>query len=641
MRNKAIVVSPEDLIREFKSKYADKEFDINENGEFCIVKNKKLTPIANFSLIPFGTTTTEDGNEDMFVFNAMIFDGQKIKVLSQKQVHYKDLATKKWLRNEIPLGMFNMNETKGYEFFRKFILRSLSKDLLDIFNVESSGWHCFDNKWVYIHSGGTIGTTDKNIRLANKESMLKIDKDIAAKEAFLESLKMLDILEPKLTQALLSLVLVSIITSPLIQNGLAPQFSMWIEGKSGMGKTSLTKMFTQIFENPKLVHVYDFKKDLNKTVMNRDCVSIFDDYGVAKTKRTADSTNEKIEKLIRDIGDRDSSANFTVRPEGMVLFTGERFVTMPNADITSTAGRVVRVQMDNLFDKKQVATYDPLKIERFNDYNESPFLSTSIADYLKWVSEKLGSHFIDNYRRDFEYNRCQYSAVADAHSRMKDSFAHLTVAFNFYLTYGLENEFITPEECALYCERARGVLEELLADQVVSPFDTNVEVFLAALEELIFQDKIIVKVKGIPFMEQGDVLGIVDLSDKTMSLTWQPVYELVVNHIQVQHDRSDFISDIMLGKLLREAKLIYRSNERVTKPVTGLDGRAIQFNTDKLPKLVEAIIEKNKNRSFNELLEDYASIARENERREQEKREYKENEKELRKLKKSIFQSGR
>ncbi|OBR66492.1 hypothetical protein A7K91_03340 [Paenibacillus oryzae] len=642
MDAEANVLSPEDLIKEFKNKYADKDFNISDNGEFCIVKNNKLRPIANFSLIPVGTTTAEDDSKNvMFVFNAMIFDGRKKLVLPKIKVQYKDLATKKWLRNEIPLGMFNMNETKGYELLKIFILRSLSKDMVEIINVERSGWHCFENDWVYIHSGGTIGTTNKNVQLADKDFMLKIDKDIATKEAFLESLKMLDMLEPKLTHALFSLVLVSIITSPLIENGLAPQFSIWVEGRSGMGKTSLTKMFTQIFENPKLVHVYDFKKDINKTVMNRDCVSIIDDYGVAKTKRTVDLTNEKIEKLIRDIGDRDLAANFTLRPEGMVLFTGEKFITMSNADITSTAGRVVRVQMDNLFDKKQVATFDPLKVERFNYYEKTPFLSTSIADYLKWISEKLNSHFIDSYRRDFDYNRNYYSMITDAHSRQKDSFAHLTVAFNFYLAYGLENGFITPEESAFYRERARGLFEELLLEQVVSPYDTNVEVFLNALEELILEERIIVKVKGISFMQQGDVLGIVDMSDKTMSLTWQPVYELVVNHIQINDDRSEFISDIKLGKLFREANLIYRSNGRVTKPVSGLDGRAIQFNTDKFPKLVEAIIEINKNRTFNSLLEDYALDAQENERRKQENREYKENQKELKEFKKTIFQTGR
>ncbi|WP_144028284.1 hypothetical protein [Paenibacillus ferrarius] len=556
------------------------------------------------------------------------------------EVLHKDLATKKWLSDQVPLGMFSIKETKGYQHIKKFILKSLNKNLLNVVDVESSGWHCFDNKWVYVHSGGTIGDTDRNIRLADKELLLQIDNHITTKEAFLESLNMLDMLEPKLTHSLLSLVLVSVITSPLMQNSLAPRFSLWLEGKSGMGKTSLSKMFTQIFEVHKLVHVYDYRKDLNKTVLNRDCVSIFDDYGVAKTKRIADLTNEKIEKLIRDIGDREPSANFTVRSEGMALFTGEKFITMPNADITSSAGRVVRVQMDNLFDKKQGSTYDPLKVEKFSWFEKSSFLSTSIADYLKWVSGKLSSNFIDHYRRDFENNRAQFEAVTDdAHSRQKDNFAHLIVALNFYLTYGLEKEFITPEECASYRVKAREVFVELLKEQLVSPLDTDVQIFMESLEELIMQEKIIVTVKGIPHMER-DVLGIVDLSEKTMSLTWQPVYEIVTNHILLQSDRSDFRSDIKLGKLLKEANLIYKSNGKSTKPVSGLNGRAIQFNIDKIPNMVEAIVSMNRGRKFNNLLEEYASDTRDNERREEEKRERKDNKKELKKLKGTIFQSG-
>ncbi|KOR90572.1 hypothetical protein [Paenibacillus solani] len=633
--------SKQELIKKFKSKYSDDEFDINDNGEFCIIQNNKLKPIANFSLIPKGTAKNTNGKTGSYIFTALIFDGQKTTILPEIEVSNKDIATKSWLRDQIPLGMFNMSETKGYQFFKKFILRSQNKELLDLLDIERSGWHCIEKKWVYVHSGGAIGEMDKNIRLTETESNLKIDNQITSKEAFLGSLGMLDICDPKLTHALLSLVLVSVITSPLIENDLAPRFSMWVEGKSGMGKTSLSKMFTQIFENPKLVHVYDFKKDLNKNLMNRDCVSIFDDYGTAKTKRTADLTNEKIEKLIRDIGDREASAYFTTHPEGMFLFTGEKFIAMGNADITSSAGRVVRVQIDNLFDKKQTSTYDPLKVERFNRFKETSFLPTSMASYLKWVSEKLNTHFIESYRRDFEYHRNYYSTDPKVHSRQKDSFAHLTVSYNFYLAYGLENGYITPEENSLYVEKAKNVFWELLKQQAVSPFDQDVQTFLDALEDLILQRKITVTVKGVPYMERSEVLGIVDISEKTLSLAWQPVFEMVVNHILLQTENSDFMSDIKIGKLLREANLIYRYNDRVTKPVTGLNGRAIQFNTDKFPDLIESIIEINKSRNFNSMLEEYARITESNDRREEEKREYRENKRELKKLKSNIFKTGK
>lgn len=633
--------SPEGLIKHFKTKYSDEEFDINENGEFCIIQNKVLNPISNFCLIPIGTANKSDGKTTSFFFIVLISDGLHTTVLPKIEVLQKDLATKNWLRNHIPLGMFYMNEAKGYRYIKKFILRSLSKDLLDIYDVENSGWHCIDNKWVYVHSGGTIGATDKKIRLNGQKSKLKIDKNITPEEAFLESLNMLDICDPKLTHALLSLVLVSVITSPLIQNNLSPRFSMWIEGKTGMGKTSLSKMFTQIFEGHNIAHVYDYKKDLNKNVVNRDCVSIFDDYGVAKTKRTVNETNEKIEKLIRDIGDREPSAYFTIRPEGMALFTGERFITMANADITSTAGRVVRVQMDNLFDNKQTSSYDPVKIEKFNRFEKSCFLSTSMASYLEWVSEKLNAHFMDHYRKDFDLHRNYFSSAQNVHSRLKDSFAHLTVSFHFYLAYGLEKGYISPEENALYRKNAERVFWELLKEQSVSPFDPDVQIFIDALEELILQEKITVKVKGIPYMDQKEVLGILDLSEKNLSLVWQPVYEMVVNHICQLTDRSDFISNIKLGKLLREANLIHRSNDKVTKPISGLIGRAIQFRTDKFPNIIEFILEINKNSTFNLLLEDYKKDAEEKKRRKEERRAHKANEKKIEKLKDSMFSNSR
>ncbi|MDO7905355.1 hypothetical protein Q5741_02875 [Paenibacillus sp. JX-17] len=638
MGNELDQLSVQELIKEFKENYSDYEFDVNENGEFCIIKNQNLNAIANFSLIPKGTVKNVEGKTGSFLFTGLIFDGQKTTILPEIEVLNKDIATKNWLSNQIPLGMFNMNETKGYQLFKKFILRFQSKELLDVFEVEKSGWHYIGEKWVYVHSGGTIGETNKSIRLKEEESYLKIDNGITSKEAFLGSLDMLNICDAKLTYALFSLVLVSVITSPLIQNGVAPKFSMWIEGKSGMGKTSLTKIFTQIFQNHKLVHVYDFKKDLNKNIMNRDCVSIFDDYGTSKTKRVADLTNEKIEKLIRDIGDREPNSYFTVRPEGMVLFTGEKFITMGKADIASSAGRVVRVQMDNLFDKKQTSTYDPQKVERFNRFKESNYLPTSMASYLKWMSEKLNTHFIESYRRDFEYYRNYYSTDPNVHSRQKDSFAHLTVSFNFYLAYGLEKGYITPEENAVYGEKAKSVFFELLKQQAISPFDPDVQTFLDTLEDLIVQETITVTVRGIPYTEQGEVLGIVDGSNKTLSLAWQPVYDMVVKHILDQTDSSEFISDIKLGKLLKEANLIYRSNDRVTKQVTGLIGRAIQFNTDKFPDLIEAIIGINMNRKFNILLDEYEKINEINNLREEEKRKYKENKRELKKLKSSFLE---
>ncbi|MFU1796430.1 hypothetical protein ACM1RC_21400 [Paenibacillus azoreducens] len=53
--------------------------------------------------------------------------------------------------------------------------------------------------------------------------------------------------------------------------------------------------------------------------------------------------DEKVEEIIRWAGDREASANFTVLPEGMALFTGESFLSI-NDKNASTIARLVRIQ---------------------------------------------------------------------------------------------------------------------------------------------------------------------------------------------------------------------------------------------------------------------------------------------------------
>lgn len=124
-------------------------------------------------------------------------------------------------------------------------------------------------------------------------------------------------------------------------------------------------------------------------------------------------------------------------------------------------------------------------------------------------------------------------------------------------------------------------------------------------------------------------------------MVWQSVYDKVVDYILFQTERSDFIGIIKLGKLLREANLIYRSNDKVTKPVTGLSGRAIQFNTEKFPDLIEEIVEINKESTLNTLLEEYALDHERNNRVEEEKREHKINKRELKRLKNSLYENSK
>lgn len=600
-------ITPLDLLNYFKRYYKDEEFDVNQYGEFSIIKNEEIVSVANFTLIPMELIKRVDKDGTIkpykYIFTGLIFDGESMSKLPRIEVLYENLSKRKWLSEQYPFCIFRIKETTGFKYILQFILKT-QKNISVSLEYDNTGWHKLNDKWVYVHSDGVIGSNTRGSSI-NTDSSLRVDHKLSPKEAFTESLNMLDICDRKLTHSLLCLTLTSILTTPLMKEGLSPNFSMWIYGKSGLGKTTLSKLFTQTFQSNKIVHVYDYKKDIKKTVLSRDCVSIFDDYGTAKTKQNEYRMDEKVEEIIRWVGDREVTSNYTVRPEGMSLFTGETFLNL-NSKNASSIARVIRVEMDNLFNKKE-KNYDLRKVNKFDHFQSKPYLSTSIWHYLNWLSEKLNSHFLENYRQDFLKLKKEIKEIA--HERQIDSIVHLIVSYNFYLSYGREKEFITPEQFSDYSSTAKDILLELLEEQNIPAIDQSVELFMSTLEKLVIDGKISVSVKGIPYPPLTSPHGILDLEEQTLSMTWQPVYEMAINEILATNDEIiDFISDKKLGKLLRGYKLIYRQeNDRNTKPVTGLEGRAIQFNTSKLTKqFLDTIIEINKNSSFNLLLAKYA-----------------------------------
>ncbi|OMC75063.1 hypothetical protein BK121_03350 [Paenibacillus odorifer] len=594
----------------FKENYIDEEFGINDEGDFCRLKNAVLEPITNFCLVPLEIINKVKENNLLepykYVFTGFMIDGTNTTIIPKFEVLHKEINRAKWLDTHIPFGIIYKPKSTNFESILRYIHKSLKKLSITI-EYETAGWHMFDGKWSYLLTDETIGESkDKNIITTDRNSSLLKNEKLNAKEAFQGTLSMLNICDPKLTHGLLGHTLISLITTPLMSNELSPNFSMWIYGKSGLGKTSIAELFTQIFKSKKIVRVDDYKRDIKKNALQKDCVSIFDDYGTAKTKQTEKQTEEKVESIIRWLGDRSLSSNSTVIPEGMTLFTGESFLDL-NKKNTSSIARVIRVEMDNIFNKQE-RNYDPLKAENFTIFSNKLYLPTSIRYYLEWLSRKLNSNFTDRYREDFK--QIKHEIKDSFHERHIDAIAHLIVSFNFYLSFGLENEYITPEEFRSLSTTAKAIFLDILNKQNLPLLDPDVELFMNTLKKLIIDQEIPIRVIGIPFAQNIVPKGIVNLEEKTMSMNWQFVYDAVFNELldsDLLGMESNFVTIRILGKLLQEHNLIYRQNGgKNTKPITELEGRSIQFKTDKIPDLINQIIEVNKSSLFNKLLEDYS-----------------------------------
>lgn len=598
-----------DCLSRISQSINETSFQVNEDGELCTFGNNELKPLCNFVFRPLEKIMRidSDGNETeyKYVFEGVLNNETQLK---RVEILVSELENHKWLRKSWNVFCeVYPTEKRNYALIQEYIYQSARKIPTKI-EYDTIGWHQIDNKWFFLHSEGTIGSTGRTIYTTNTRFKFKQDLHVTPKEAFLESLNMLDICSHKLSYSLLSYLLTSLITTPLLATEeLAPNYLLWIVGRTGYGKTTFSTFFTKIYNTENVARPDAHKKQiiLPGIKEHKDCVFVIDDYGTSKTKQNEYSVKNKIEDIIRNMTDRQFSSNKI--SDGMVLITGEEFLDTHYKN-ESSKKRLIRVKMDNLFNREDMRTYDEEKFKLYTKYKNQRFLPTTVVHYLEWLSNKLNLEFRSLYEKDFELLRTEFGEKFNSHGRHIDSFVHQINAFNFYMSYGKERGFITPEEFLERCAYAKQVFGELLEDQNKEVFDYRVELFLWALEELISTDKIVVEHNGERLNFNKKIYGTVVLEkgQEVLKLDWDSVYQLVCDHINETQDSHQFVGKTVLAKLLNEYNLICFNEGGTTTQFKNFNTktqrsercRVINFPISQIPDIMAVIEKKKQNNEF-------------------------------------------
>lgn len=314
------------------------EFSVNDRGEFCLAqKNPKA--IANFLIIPLERVqkiSDQGKTETSYTFIGIL---RNESILNKIEVSSTELHSPTWTK-KWEMGHYCKIYDKiksNYQAILDFLFE-VDRDIPIWFEFDTIGWQNFNNEWFYLHSGGAIGNPGISVRTSNNRFLMKKDKELSSKDAFLGSLNMLEICDHKLTYSLLSYVLTSLIVTPLIHTKqLAPNYVFWIMGGTGYGKTTFSTFFTNIFETTNLA-----RPDAHKTAVilpglqeHKDCVFIIDDFGTSKTKQNEYTVINKVEDIIRKLTDRQHATEKGSISNGMVLFTGEKFMEQSEQNASS------------------------------------------------------------------------------------------------------------------------------------------------------------------------------------------------------------------------------------------------------------------------------------------------------------------
>lgn len=581
-------------------------FGVNDKGEFYIFENtinKRI--ISNFIIIPLGCIHNRANNEDIIKYS---FTGiiKGIEVLRVIEVFREDLANSKWIEKWSPFCELS-DRKKSYKYIKEYLFECLdtSKKIVE---YDEIGWIKHKEKWIFLSTDNDIELESETIRSSTKDFSFKKDDDISEKEAFVKSFQMLNICNKKTTVPLLSYSLLSIITTPLVGEDIPPKFSMWLYGFTGIGKTSLASLFTNVFSRKNLINFQSFKNIINEKMNKlKDCVSIMDDFGTAKTRNDENTMIQKTERLVRLLGDRGVSGDEDVIPKGLILFTGEKFINYIFKDASSSMARCIRVEMDNLFNEN-VEGYDECKKKMFNYYEKNKFLSTSIYYYIKWLQVKINSGLLVEYKEKFNKYR---NDLSFSHSRYCDTYAHLMISFENYLEYGLKNDFINVKSYHQEIENIKNILRETIELQNEPILDEEVKLFIKTLKNLIVEDKIIVKIGLVNMKIDNGEIGFFDQKENKIIFIW----DLLCSKIEENIPNTRKIGRKVLGKKLRNDEYIVdfgnsdRSNttKRKLLKINGNDikERVVEFYAEKIPDIKSLILDNDPEEQFVEELNKY------------------------------------
>lgn len=565
---------------------------INDKGELCERSDLESKPICNFYISNVKKVKViKNGEVNNIVFTITGIARGKHE-LPPIKVNSEELVSSKWLKKWGHYCEIYDNEKKNYRILKETIIALESEELESYENI---GWHKINDRWVYLHRDGVIGDVEGKNVITSQELTLIRNIKLSEKDAYINSLEMLNCFNEKLILSLMSFSLTSILTSPLLaEKDIAPNFLLWISGYTGYGKTTFSSFITNLFEEGNLSRADSHKTNvlLPSLKKYRDSVFIIDDFGTSKSKTHEYSVITKVEDILRQLTDRNALKKGIEISEGMVLVTGERFFSQ-KPENQSTIYRTIRLKMDNMFNATEQDTYNSFAKQKYDEYKDMYFFQTSIYYYLHWASEKINGTLLSHYKKDFMTLREELSIQYSLNPRQTDAIAHQVNSFNFYVNYGMEKGFITPDTGNHLKNMSRRIFESILVDQVGEILDPQLEFFFNTLATKIMDKSLLIGKERYEFKPSQGVIGFIanESNEDILKIEWESLFNLIVK----SNNKLRGIQKKSFGKKLVEHELILPAENNITFSLKEMSynyqqsHRIIKFRLDKLKEVKEAI----------------------------------------------------
>ncbi|MGE0821736.1 MAG: hypothetical protein AB7G75_10945 [Candidatus Binatia bacterium] len=405
--------------------------------------------------------------------------GQRVASLRVSADRFKEMT---WAADTLGARAILMAGQSTRDHARAAI-QFLSTDIRDHRVYTHLGWRKTGGLWVYLHAGGAIGANgiEPDIEVSVLPTLERYHlppppTGIERQQAIKTSLTFLNVAPHVITFLLYALPWRAILGQT--------DFSLFLAGRTGMGKTELAALIQQYFGAEfdarhlpgNWLSTANSLADL--AFLAKDTVLIVDDYCPTGSLSDRQRYDREADRLLRGVGNaagrQRMRSDGTLRPERpprcTILSTGE---DVPRGHSLRARTAVINVSQGNV--RWPILT-------QCQQHAANGVYAQVLSAFVQWVApqyETLQAK-VRQYTRDLR------SQIVASHRRTADVVASLAAGFRIFLDFAVEAEALTPAQAHSYqtemlrvCQASTAVQAQHQADS--DPAQCFLELISAAL----------------------------------------------------------------------------------------------------------------------------------------------------------------
>lgn len=400
------------------------------NGRICSIKytdNEILyLPLCNFQARITEEVLKDDGVEQTLVFtiDGNLANNRPLPTITVPADKYNALN---WVVGSWGAAA-NVEAGAGVKDRLRSAIQFLSFNIKRKTIFTHLGWRKIKGRWEYLHAGGALNRSD--ILVEPEQESLRHFALPQTSDNPQSSLNLLNVAAPEVIIPLLA----AVYRAPTCCL-LYPTLTLWLYGTTGSFKSTLAALMSSHFGGPFTSENLpgswmSTENALERALfLARDHFYVIDDYAPEKTRRAAAELDRRVDRIVRQIGNRTARsrlrADLTGRPEwipnALAVSTGEQLPL----GVGSVAARIFPIKCDR-------DTIDLTTLTKAQ--NRQDQLAEAMRGYLTWLgpqmdtlAKKLSTRFVE----------LRTAALGGTFTRLASSAAHLALGWELLLSYAL------------------------------------------------------------------------------------------------------------------------------------------------------------------------------------------------------------